>query len=152
MPSSLGEAVSSRARWSESQLERLNAEVLPIPIPLWIVQVPLVLLGALSLLGLGFLARRGEWLIPLYVLGSIVLVGLTPWPGQFERYLAPLTPLLALSLTAGLLALRENLAAALGPQRRRLGTVMLATVLGGMLAQQGFAIYKVYTKQHRPVE
>ena len=45
-----------------------------------------------------------------------------------EGGVAPLTPLLALSLTAGLLALRENLAAALGPQRRRLGTVMLASL------------------------
>jgi hypothetical protein len=148
MPSSLGEAVSSRARWSESQIERLNAEVLSIPVPLWIVQVPLVLLGALSLLGLVFLARRGEWLIPLYVLGSIVIVGLTPWPGQFERYLAPLTPLLALAVIVGLLAVRDKLDAG----GRRLGTVILTTVLVGMLAQEGFAIYKVYTKQHRPVD
>ena len=148
MPSSLGEAVSSRARWSESQIERLNAEVLSFPIPLWIVQVPLVLLGVLSLVGLVLLAARGEWLIPLYVLGSMVIVGLTPWPGQFERYLAPLTPLLALAVIVGLLAVRDKL----DRGRRRLGTVILTTVLAGMLAQEGFAIYKVYTKQHRPVD
>lgn len=148
MPSSLGEAVSSRARWSESQLERLNAETLPTAVPLWIVQVPLVLLGSLSLVGLVLLARGGEWLIPLYIAGSIVIVGLTPWPGQFERYLAPLTPLLALSVIVGLQTVRSKL----DTGQRRLGTVLFATVLTGMLAQEGFAIYKVYTKQHRPVE
>jgi hypothetical protein len=146
MPTSLGEAVSSRAQWSEDQIARLNTEWLSTPIPLWIVKVPLVLLGALSLLGLGFLARRGEWLIPLYVLASLALVGLTPWPGQFERYLAPLTPILALSLMVTLLAGREWM------RNRRYGTALLVVVLGGILGQESVAIYKVYTRHHRPVE
>ncbi len=148
MPSSLGEAVSSRARWSESQIERFNAQALPLTIPLWIVQVPLVVLGVLAVVGLALLVRQGEWLIPLYVLGSTVIVGLTPWPGQFERYLAPLTPLLALGVVLSLLALRSKL----DQRTRRLGTLIVRIVLVGMLAQEGFALYKVYTKQHRPVE
>jgi hypothetical protein len=148
MPSSLGEAVSSRARWSESQLERFNAQALPLTIPLWIVQVPLVVLGVLAVAGLALLARQGEWLIPLYVLGSTVIVGLTPWPGQFERYLAPLTPLLALAVVVSLLAIRSKL----DKRTRRLGTLILRTVLVAMLAQEAFALYKVYTKQHRPVQ
>ena len=148
MPSSLGESVSSRARWSESQIERFNAQALSVTIPLWIVQVPLVVLGILALAGLALLARQGEWLIPLYVLGSTVIVGLTPWPGQFERYLAPLTPLLALGVIISLLAIRSKF----DTRTRRIGTLILRTVLAGMLAQEGFAIYKVYTKQHRPVE
>ena len=149
MPSSLGEAVSSRAEWSESQIERLNAEVLSSPIPIWIVQVPLVLLGAVSLIGLVLLAQRGEWLIPLYVLGSIALVGLTPWPGQFERYLAPLTPILALALLLALLTLGSLLRSRPMPWARRMGTIVPVVVLTGVLGQESFAIYKVYTKQHR---
>ena len=149
MPSSLGEAVSSRAEWSESQIERLNAEVLSTPIPIWIVQIPLVLLGAVSLIGLVLLAQRGEWLIPLYVLGSIALVGLTPWPGQFERYLAPLTPILALALLLALLTLRSRLCSRPMPWARRMGTIVPVVVLTGVLGQESFAIYKVYTKQHR---
>ena len=148
MPSSLGESVSSRARWSESQLERFNARALPLAIPLWIVQVPLVVLGLLAVAGLALLARQGEWLIPLYVLGSTAIVALTPWPGQFERYLAPLTPLLALAVVASLLAIRSKL----DRRTHRLGTLILRTVLVGMLAQEGFALYKVYSKQHRTVE
>lgn len=148
MPSSLGEAVSSRARWSESQIERFNAQALSLAIPLWIVQVPLVLLGVLAVAGLALLTRQGEWLIPLYVLGSTVIVGLTPWPGQFERYLAPLTPVLALAVVVSVLAIRRKL----DQRTRRLGTLILRTVVVGMLAQEAFALYKVYTKQHRPVE
>jgi hypothetical protein len=152
MPSSLGEAVSSRAEWSESQIKRLNTEVLSTPIPLWIVKVPLLLLGTLSLAGMVLLAQQGEWLIPLYVLGSIALVGLTPWPAQFERYLAPLTPLLALALLVALLGFREWLGTTSRWRTRRLGTAVLVTVLVGVLGQECFAIYKVYTKQHRVVE
>jgi hypothetical protein len=111
-----------------------------------------VLLGALTLAGLVLLVQRGEWLIPLYVLGSIALVGLTPWPGQFERYLAPLTPLLALALLVALLGFREWLGRMSRWRTRRLGTVVLVTVLVGILGQEAFAIYKVYTKQHRVVE
>jgi hypothetical protein len=151
MPASLGESVSSRAEWSESQIERLNAEVLSTPIPVWIVQVPLVLLGVLSLIGLVLLTQKGELLIPLYVLGSIALVGLTPWPGQFERYLAPLTPILALALLVTLLAFRQWLSAQ-STRARGLGMGIMVTLLVGVLGQEAFAIYKVYTKQHRDVE
>jgi hypothetical protein len=152
MPASLGEAVSSRAEWSVSQIERLNSEVLTTPIPVWIVKVPLVFLGALSLIGLVLLAQAGEWLIPLYVLGSISLVGLTPWPGQYERYLAPLTPILAVAFLGALLALRTRLSATSKPWAGRLGRITLVVVLAGVIGQESIAIYKVYTKHHREVQ
>jgi len=57
-----------------------------------------LLFGTLVLAGLGLLASRGEWLIPLYFLASVSIICLTPWPGQFTRYLSPLAPFLALSL------------------------------------------------------
>jgi hypothetical protein len=151
MPASLGEAVSSRAEWSESQIERLNAELVSHRIPIWLVQVPLVLLGILALIGLVLLAQRGEWLIPLYVLGSLALVGLTPWPGQFERYLAPLTPILALALLVALLTLRHRSSISSVRWAPRLGRVLVVTILAGVLGQESFALYKVYTKQHRIV-
>ncbi|MFL5547122.1 MAG: hypothetical protein ACJ8AQ_06160, partial [Gemmatimonadales bacterium] len=151
MPASLGEAVSSRAEWSESQIKRLNAEVLSTPVPLWIVQIPLVVLGLISLGGLVLLAQAGEWLIPMYILGSIALVGLTPWPGQFERYLAPLTPILALALLLALLALRKRFLSSPRRWARRAASILLVIVLAGVLGQESFALYKVYTKQHREV-
>lgn len=43
------------------------------------------------------LLRHKQYVFFLYVLFSIVLMCLTPWPSQFERYLSPLTPVIALA-------------------------------------------------------
>jgi hypothetical protein len=98
VPASLGEWVSSIERvwtveWKEIR-HRLGAEWLPEAVPRWIV----VSLGVL--VGAGIVAQlvRAQWLAPLYVLASIGLACLTPWPGQFARYGVPLAPLLALAI------------------------------------------------------
>jgi hypothetical protein len=57
--------------------------------------------------GAVLLLRRGQWLYPLYFGLSLAMISVTPWPSQFWRYLAPLTPLswmfliLALAAAAG---------------------------------------------------
>jgi len=66
----------------------------------------LVLVGCGIIVGAVLLARRGEWFLPLYLAATICLVSLTPWPEQFWRYLAPLTPLTALFLVHALLVIR----------------------------------------------
>ncbi|HSD10353.1 MAG TPA: hypothetical protein VLF14_05195, partial [Candidatus Binatia bacterium] len=98
VPASLGEWVSSIERvwtveWKVIR-HRLGAEWLPEALPRWIV----VSLGVL--VGAGIVAQlvRAQWLAPLYVLASIGLACLTPWPGQFARYGVPLAPLLALAI------------------------------------------------------
>ncbi len=149
MPASWGEAVSSRAEWSISQIERIN-RTWSLAIPSWPVQLPLVLLGALILGGFMLFVARGELLIPLYVGGSVAVMCLTPWPGQFERYLSPLTPFLALALFALLTALRGRLSGATARWRRG-GALLPLAVAAMLLAQESFALYKVYTKQLRPV-
>jgi hypothetical protein len=53
--------------------------------------------AAFVLAGLIILARRGAWLIVFILTGSIGLVWITPWPGQFTRYLVPLAPFLCIS-------------------------------------------------------
>ena len=73
MPAAWGEAVSSRAEWSTSQIQRLNHSR-SLAIPTWLVQVPLLALGVLISWGLFLLALRGETLIPLYVAGSVAIM------------------------------------------------------------------------------
>ncbi len=150
MPTIWGEAVTSRAEWSVSQLERINREFSPVALPLWLVGVALSLFGAVVVAGLVLLTLRGEVLLPLYVAGSVVLVCLTPWPAQYGRYLAPLTPLFALAMFVALAALRQRLARAASQRRRRLGAVVIGATLLGVFGQETFVLYKVYTKQHRP--
>src|SRR5262245_40036666 len=55
-----------------------------------------MLLGCAVLAGAGLVAWQGEWFLPLYLAVTIGFVSLTPWPEQFWRYFAPLTPLSAL--------------------------------------------------------
>ncbi len=46
---------------------------------------------------------QGEWLIPSYVLATLAMICLTPWPGEFSRYMAPVTSLLSLMLFSTLM-------------------------------------------------
>lgn len=98
MISSLGETVVGSRRFWENRLGwihwRLNGTVN-------------ILFGSVVLAGLVLLASRGEWLIPLYVLASMSLICLTPWPGQFTRYLSPLIPFMAVALAEVLSRARQ---------------------------------------------
>jgi hypothetical protein len=99
MPMTLGEGVSTGEKFWEVLL-RLGQEWLGVTwLPAWAVAVPLTALGCLTLAGLASLWARREYLIPLYVAASVGLICLAPWRAQFTRYLAPLTPFLALALT-----------------------------------------------------
>ena len=76
----------------------------------WITSRTLPALAVLPLLGLAILAYRGAWIFPLYALASVVLIVVTPWPGQFWRYLTPLMPLFTIAAAVTLDALAPLLA------------------------------------------
>jgi hypothetical protein len=104
LPTSLGEGVTGgRGLWQEARKvanQRLGDDVLPP----WLDAVPNAILGVLILAGAAVFLVRREWLISLYLAASLGLICLTPWPGQFARYMSPLTPLLALCLATVLVA------------------------------------------------
>lgn len=56
-----------------------------------------LVVGCIVLVGLGILVGRRDWLIPLYVAASLMLIASTPWPAQFNRYLTPILPFLAVA-------------------------------------------------------
>jgi len=93
----IGETVSTRAGYWHAFLRdaqhHLHGNAV---IPVFVRWVPVSVLTAIVLAGLVVLVRRRAWLIVFIVLGSIGLVWVTPWPGQFARYLMPLAPFLAL--------------------------------------------------------
>jgi hypothetical protein len=71
--------------------------------------VVLSIFGAVLVVGgAGVLFRNREWIVPVYLALYIVAICLTPFPGQFLRYLMPVAALLAL---CGLVLLRQ-----LGPR------------------------------------
>jgi 4-amino-4-deoxy-L-arabinose transferase-like glycosyltransferase len=100
----------------------------------WLPWIPLLPLSLLVAWGLLALLRSGERLVPLYAALTLGLICLTPWPGQFPRYLMPLTPLLAAALLSTLAALRVR--------RPRVA----AGVLAAVLAVQGFAAAKAFER------
>ena len=111
-------------------------------------RLPLAL-AVLPFVGFALLAWRGAWIVPLYALASLVLIVLTPWPGQFWRYLAPLMPLFTIAAAVALAALVSMLRRALARRRARpagLATRLLpwvpslavaALMLGVQLTAQG---------------
>ena len=104
MPATLGEIVSTRRGLWKSALKQVGKWIGHPGISrlhVW----PCVTLGVVVLIGLGTFAVRREWLVLLYLLGTTGLICLTPWPGQFGRYLVPVGPLAAIALFRGLKAM-----------------------------------------------
>jgi hypothetical protein len=149
LPVRWGEAVSARAAWAEGPVAGINRRVAPLRLPFWPVDVALGVLGSGVLLGLVLLAFRGESLIPLYVASSVMLMSLTPWPAQFDRYLAPLTPLLAVALLVALGETRKHLSRLHRATRGSIGALLVVVVLG-ILSTQAAVLLRVYTTKHQP--
>ena len=111
----LGEAISTndyywRQLLSTAQRWSLGRQIVPLDL----VRVPILCLSVLVIAGMAMLARRRACLIVFIVVISVILICTTPWPDQFQRYLMPLAPFLAI---AALLALSQ-LRAALQASRR----------------------------------
>jgi hypothetical protein len=94
----LGEIVSVPRNFWTIALRKLAPLVGATRVPWRLTVACLVLLGLGAMLGIASLARRGELLVPLYVVASLGLVALTPWPAQYLRYVSPLAPFLAVGL------------------------------------------------------
>jgi hypothetical protein len=129
MPIVLGEAASATKSSWQSALARTNRLLGQDLLPVGLVWVPLLGFGALIVAGIVILARRRAWLMVFVILGSVGLVSTTPWPAQFTRYLAPLSPFLTIAAVSTL----SWLAAALRGRKlawaSTLGRVGLASVL-----------------------
>lgn len=148
----IGESVSSSRRVWEIEQEEIAKQLGIDAGPQWIVDVPLFALGCLVLVGAGVLATRGHLIIALCALSSISVICLTPWPAQFNRYLVPTVPLLALSLCAAIVwvldqSRRPPLSAWRGVVR-----VLACSVVVGIALQQIATIGAVYAKRHLPVQ
>jgi hypothetical protein len=148
MPMSLGEAATLHRGWLVGELVRVRERFPWAKVPEGVVSATLVFMSALVIGGLVLLAFRGHWLVVLYVAGSVLLIAVTPWPGQFNRYLVPLAPFLALAFVSLPAALSERSARS-GGRWWRVASVAGLGVIGFVLVQQGYTVYKVFTKHHQ---
>jgi hypothetical protein len=148
----IGESVSSSRRVWEIEREELTKQVGLETGPEWVVDAPLFVLGGLVLVGAGLLVHRGNLIIPLCIVCSVGVVCLTPWPAQFNRYLMPTVPLLALSLCVTIAWILEQ------SQQRRLRTwqvvsrALVCAIVVGIGLQQIATVGAIYTKRLLPVQ
>jgi hypothetical protein len=94
----LGEAVStSEGYWRQclslAQQKLIGGQFIPVSI----VLIPIAFYSLLVFAGIACLFRSEACLMFLVIVISLGLICMTPWPGQFQRYLMPVTPFLAIA-------------------------------------------------------
>ncbi len=151
MPVTLGEAVSTREPVWDLLRSEVNGRIGATVLPAWAVRLVLFLFAAFILWGIGILLAAQQYFIPFYVLFSLAVVCATPWPVQFNRYLSPLAPFLALSLfmAVQVAAKRVPTPSFVKPQLFKLGLVgaFALLILGAQLSTLALA----FTKWHQKV-
>jgi hypothetical protein len=144
LPVGLGEAVTAGKPVWEKVVQVARARLGLAFLPPEAVTAPLAALGCLVLAGMGLWLARREWLVPLYVAATLALICLTPWFGQLNRYLTPLTPFLALSLVRLLAAWHDFARRRFPAPWRKLGPGLAAAVLAVALGLETFVIVGTY--------
>jgi len=148
----LGEAVSTNeGSWNVLRLalaQRVGHAVLPLAV----IRLILLLLSALIAYGIGLQLAKRQYFIPLYVVLSLIAICATPWPGQFNRYLVPIAPFLALSLFLALRSIAGTIADRLSLRPRLVAATAMGALLSLILASQVPALFVLFTKWHRRVE
>jgi len=140
IPTALGQAVSSNEVSLRNSLnELLRRPVITPRAVSWFVFG----LGCLVMAGSAIHLARREWLMPVYAAFYVSLMCLTPFPGQFWRYLVPLIPILGLWLVESLRWL-----ATLPPPRRGRPIPVAGVALGLMLLLQAYMLVRVYRDFH----
>ena len=147
----LGEGIStSEGYWrellSETQRRIFGRQV----IPLGIVLAPIVALSGLVIIGVALFIRRRAWLMALIIMLPVGLICLTPWPGQFQRYLMPLTPFLAIAAMLAFCETRAALRSAdFGRPIKVLGQVVIAGLVVLAVIVQIYSAARIfYIRQH----
>jgi hypothetical protein len=152
VPTKLGQAVSAtRNDWAE-QIGRLKK----MPgigrlIPRGVIDLSLLLLGALVIGGLVKHFRDTDRLMPLYVAAYTALLCITPPAWESARYLLPIAPFLVLALWECVLAISRRLRAG-PPVLARLAPLGVGAGVLLVLSIQVLSLLALFRERHQPVE
>jgi hypothetical protein len=149
IPVGLAEAATLQRGWFVGEVARVRERVAALAPPDWMISATLGVLSAIVIGGLVLLARAGHRLLVLYVAGSVALIVVTPWPGQFGRYLVPLAPLLALAFVSVPAALASR-ARRSGSRGWRAASLAGLATIAFVMVQEVYTVYKLFTKHHQP--
>jgi hypothetical protein len=149
IPKALGEAATLQRGWFVGEAARIRERFPALTPPDWMISATVGVLSAMVIGGLVLLALAGHWPLTLYVAGSIVLIALTPWPGQFSRYLVPLAPILALAFVWGPAAVAGR--AKISRNRPwRIAALAGHAMIAFVLVHEVYTVFKLFTKHHQP--
>ncbi len=122
VPGAIGQIVSAKEKDWRGTMQWIQGLLFGRTLfPIGVVKLAILALAALVIAGLVVFLQRREWIIIFIVLGSIALVCITPWPGQFTRYLEPLSPFLTIAALLGL----SEIAAALSAGRFKKTAILM---------------------------
>lgn len=142
LPNSLGEAVTAAApAWKQIKEIPILGRAIPWRVVLYLPAV----IGLVVLVGVASLFTREVRLIGLYILLTAAGICITPWPEQWPRYWAPVTPLLGLALVRGLMTL-GTWSERLPKHARRVshaGRIALVTIV---LAMEAATLTRMYVE------
>jgi hypothetical protein len=147
----LGQAVSVREGEWDRLLAKIQHKLLGRSIaPRKIASIAIFPLAGIVVLGLLVFLRRGVWIIVLIVFASLGLIWTTPWPVQFNRYLMPLGPFLAISAVLALSEIDTALRKYCSGWAACLGQLVMPSVLVLMLALESFATLRLFRQRASP--
>ena len=135
LPLHLGEAISiPRQFWRPAHLDRFTA------VATRGFQMLAGGLGLFVIAGVIWLLASRAWIIGSIIIASIALICMTPWPEEFNRYLTPVAPFLAIAAVVAMRRLCVFLCDHTNPLIAEVAKVSLASVLiMTVLVQMGTA-------------
>jgi hypothetical protein len=140
LPSSIGQAFTSERKCWLVPFSRSHPAAAG-----FVLDLTLVVLGCMILLGFGLQLSRRQWIIPLYVLLSIGVICLTPWPIQLVRYLTPLCPFFALAFFTSVLFVETLVPKTSSSGARAVTSFLIASGVSLLLFHQLVVFYR-FTK------
>ncbi|CAN5256822.1 hypothetical protein BH18ACI2_BH18ACI2_00680 [soil metagenome] len=152
IPASLGETLTTSRGYWETWLALASGDGTSTRLLIsWGVLVLLYIIGLFVLCGLALQLLRRQWLVPLYAFIYLAAICLTPFPGQYLRYLMPVVPFLALSLMVFLSAASEASRRRLPAQWAKLGSYLAVATLSVALLTEVICFVVIYTQEHQRI-
>ncbi len=152
MPVKLGEAVSvNKGTWNLFRQE-VNARIGYSMFHSKIVDITMLCLALFIAGGIWHQLASRHYFIPFYILLSLILICVTPWPVQFNRYISPLSPFLVLSLLLGVKMAAGRFSMLMPSKQSLTSCSLMCVIMTPILAIQSATFYMLLTKWHQKTE
>ncbi len=152
MPITLGEAVSvSEGMWNLLRQE-VNARVGYSVFHSKIVDITMICLVLFIAGGIWHQLASRQYFIPFYILLSLTMICVTPWPVQFNRYISPLAPFLVLSLLLGVKVAAYRFSMLMRTKQSLISSGLIYVIMTVILALQFATIFMLFTQWHQKTE